>query len=339
MPNVHRFTLVTRLAWFAHLTRFIHLVRTVSLVAALLPLVALAQQWPTQPVRIVVPYAAGGSADNLARALGVELAHELGQPVVVDNRPGAAGTLGTSMVAREKPDGYTLLLTDTSHVMTPNLSPMPYDALKDFDPISMVVSAPMVLFVNPNFRAQTIQEYVALSKAHPDQYNLASGGTAADLVAELFKQQTGTAITLVPYRGGGQAIIDLIAGHVESMVAAPGTVMPYISSGAVRALATTGAQRSSALPDVPTLAESGIPGVVVSQWFGLFAPAGLPAHVQAPLQAAVIRALHAPALQTRFRALGLEVSDMTDPEQFAVQIQADAHRWARVVANRKLNTP
>jgi len=328
----------SRRQWFKHLSRVSAPLSLIATAVAITtaPLRAAAQSWPTQPVRIVVPYAAGGSADNLARALGVELARDLGQPVVVDNRPGAAGTLGTSLVARERADGYTLLLTDTSHVMTPSLQAVPYDALKDFDPIRMIVSAPQVLFVNPGFPAQTIQEYVALSRAQPDQYNLASGGTASDLAAELFKQQTGVAITLVPYRGGGQAMIDLVAGHVQSMIAAPGTVMPYIRSGAVRALATTGAQRSTALPDVPTMRESGIAGVEFSQWFGLLAPAGLPPQVKTTLAETVGRALQSSVLQTRLKALGLEASDVASPAQFAAHVQADAERWARVVAESKL---
>ncbi|MDE2413298.1 MAG: tripartite tricarboxylate transporter substrate binding protein [Comamonadaceae bacterium] len=308
-----------------------------ALAAAALPTFALAQKWPAQPVRIIVPYSAGGGSDNIARALGTELARELGQPVVVDNKPGASAMLGADLVARAAPDGYTLLLADMPHTITPSLYKTPYDALKDFTPVALIGSSPLVLAVNPRFKAQTVRDYVAMAKAQPGQINFASGGTgtATHLAGELLKQQTGTFITHIPYKGSGQAIADVVAGHTESMFASAPTVVPHIKSGALRALATTGAQRSPALPQVPTLEESGVKGVTVLHWFGLLGPARLPANVQSALQAAVARALATPALQTKLAALGLDLEPKT-AAQFGAQMEADVARWAQVVKERNI---
>ncbi|MCP4515782.1 MAG: tripartite tricarboxylate transporter substrate binding protein [Delftia sp.] len=267
--------------------------RLLILAAAALPGLALAQKWPAQPVRIVVPYTAGGGSDNIARALGTELSRELGQPVVVDNKPGASAMLGAELVARAAPDGYTLLLADMPHTITPSLYKTPYDALKDFTPVALIGSSPLVLAVNPKLKAQSVKEYIAMARARPGQINFASGGTgtATHLAGELFKQQTDTFITHIPYKGSGQAVADVVAGHTESMFSSAPTVIPHIKSGALRALATTGAQRSPALPQVPTMAESGVRGLTVLHWFGLLAPARLPPGIQTALHDAVARAM------------------------------------------------
>jgi tripartite-type tricarboxylate transporter receptor subunit TctC len=288
--------------------------RLLLLASAALPGLVLAQKWPAQPVRIIVPYTAGGGSDNIARALGTELSRELGPP-----------------------DGYTLLMADMPHTITPSLYKTPYDALKDFTPVALIGSSPLVLAVNPKFRAQNVKEYIALARARPGQINFASGGTgtATHLAGELFKQQTDTFITHIPYKGSGQAIADVVAGHTESMFASAPTVVPHIRSGALRALATTGAQRSPALPQVPTLGESGVRGLTVLHWFGLLAPARLPAGVQATLNDAVSRALATPALQARLQSLGLDLTPRT-PAEFGAQMETDAARWARVVKERNI---
>jgi tripartite-type tricarboxylate transporter receptor subunit TctC len=240
-------------------------------------------------------------------------------------------------VARAAPDGYTLLMADMPHTITPSLYKTPYDALKDFTPVALIGSSPLVLAVNPKFRAQNVKEYIALARARPGQINFASGGTgtATHLAGELFKQQTDTFITHIPYKGSGQAIADVVAGHTESMFASAPTVVPHIRSGALRALATTGAQRSPALPQVPTLGESGVRGLTVLHWFGLLAPARLPAGVQATLNDAVSRALATPALQARLQSLGLDLTPRT-PAEFGAQMETDAARWARVVKERNI---
>ena len=311
--------------------------RLLILAAAALPGLAPAQKWPAQPVRIIVPYTAGGGSDNIARALGTELSRELGQPVVVDNRPGASAMLGAEMVARAAPDGYTLLMADMLHTITPSLYKTPYDALKDFTPVALIGSSPLVLTVNPNFKAQSVKQFVALAKAQPGRLNLASGGTgtATHLAGELFKQQTGTFITHIPYKGSGQAIADVVAGHTESMFASAPTVIPHIRSGALRALATTSAQRSPALPQVPTLGESGVRGLTVLHWFGLLGPAGLPSGIQTTLHDAVARAMATPTLQAKLQSLGLELTPRTAAE-FGAQMETDAARWARVVKERNI---
>jgi tripartite-type tricarboxylate transporter receptor subunit TctC len=311
--------------------------RLLLLASAALPGLVLAQKWPAQPVRIIVPYTAGGGSDNIARALGTELSRELGHPVGVDHKPGAAAMLGAELVARAAPDGYTLLMADMPHTITPSLYKTPYDALKDFTPVALIGSSPLVLAVNPKFRAQNVKEYIALARARPGQINFASGGTgtATHLAGELFKQQTDTFITHIPYKGSGQAIADVVAGHTESMFASAPTVVPHIRSGALRALATTGAQRSPALPQVPTLGESGVRGLTVLHWFGLLAPARLPAGVQATLNDAVSRALATPALQARLQSLGLDLTPRT-PAEFGAQMETDAARWARVVKERNI---
>ncbi len=308
-----------------------------ALASTALPHIAFAQKWPAQPIRIIVPYTAGGGSDNIARALGTELSRELGQPVIVDNKPGASAMLGAEMVARAAPDGYTLLLADMPHTITPSLYKTPYDALKDFTAVAMVGSSPLILAVNPKLKAQTVQDYLAMAKASPGKLNLASGGngTATHLVGELMKLQTGVFITHIPYKGSGQAIADVVAGHIESMFTSAPTVVPHVKSGSLRALATTGTKRMTALPNVPTFEESGMKGLAVSHWFGLLGPAKMPASVQTALHDAVTRALKAPALQNKLESLGVDITPQT-PAQFATLMEADTIRWAKIVKERNI---
>ncbi len=300
------------------------------------PATALAA-WPAQPLRIVVPYSAGGSSDLIARALATEMGQELGQSVVVDNKPGASAMLGAELVARAAPDGYTLLLADMPHVINGSLYKTRYDAIKDFSAIGMVGTTPLVLVVNPKLPARTLQEYQALAKAQPGRLNLASGGngTTTHLMGELMKQRLGLFITHIPYKGSGQAMGDVVSGQIEGTFAtAPGAV-GYVKAGTLRALAVTSEKRMPVLPDVPTFEESGVSGLTVTHWFGLLGPARLPAEVQTALQQALARALTKPALQQRFAAMAVDITPATSA-QFVQRMEADSARWAKVIQDAKI---
>lgn len=300
------------------------------------PATALAA-WPAQPLRIVVPYSAGGSSDLIARALATEMGQELGQSVVVDNKPGASAMLGAELVARAAPDGYTLLLADMPHVINGSLYKTRYDAIKDFSAIGLVGTTPLVLVVNPKLPAKTLQEYQALAKAQPGRLNLASGGngTTTHLMGELMKQRLGLFITHIPYKGSGQAMGDVVSGQIEGTFAtAPGAV-GYAKAGTLRALAVTSEKRMPVLPDVPTFEESGVSGLTVTHWFGLLGPARLPAEVQTALQQALARALTKPALQQRFAAMAVDITPATSA-QFVQRMEADSARWAKVIQDAKI---
>ena len=300
------------------------------------PATALAA-WPAQPLRIVVPYSAGGSSDLIARALATEMGQELGQSVVVDNKPGASAMLGAELVARAAPDGYTLLLADMPHVINGSLYKTRYDAIKDFSAIGLVGTTPLVLVVNPKLPAKTLQEYQALAKAQPGRLNLASGGngTTTHLMGELMKQRLGLFITHIPYKGSGQAMGDVVSGQIEGTFAtAPGAV-GYVKAGTLRALAVTSEKRMPVLPDVPTFEESGVSGLTVTHWFGLLGPARLPAEVQTALQQALARALTKPALQQRFAAMAVDITPATSA-QFVQRMEADSARWAKVIQDAKI---
>ena len=229
---------------------------------------------------MIVPYPPGGSADILARAIGAKVGEGLGQPVVIDNRPGAGTIIGTEATAKSAPDGYTFMLgTVSSHAINPALNPkLPFDPVKDFTPLSLVASIPFAMIVHPSVPAKSVQEFVALAKSKPGQlnYSSAGNGTSNHLAGELLKSMAGIDLVHVPYKGSAPALNDLIAGQVSLMFDLVLTAAPHIKSGAARGLAVTGAQRSAVLPDLPTVAESGLPGYEVSAWFGIFAPAGVP---------------------------------------------------------------
>ncbi len=300
---------------------------------------AHAQAWPTKPIRIVVPFAAGGTTDILARALAPELQKALGQPVVIDNKPGAGGNVGADMVAKATPDGYTLLMgTVGTQSINPSLYPkMPYDAQKDFAPISLMAGVPNVLVVNPAKAAQygikDVKTLIAWAKAHPGRLNMASSGngTSIHLSGELFKTMTGTYMVHFPYRGSGPALLDLIGGTMDLMFDNLPSALPHIRSGKLTALAVTSAERSAALPDVPTVAEAGpVKGFEASSWFGLLAPAGTPAEVVNRVHAETARALASPALKERLQAQGAIPGNLT-PQQFGRFIADEATKWAKVV--------
>ncbi|MBI5259351.1 MAG: tripartite tricarboxylate transporter substrate binding protein [Burkholderiales bacterium] len=297
--------------------------------------------WPSKPVRIVVPFAAGGTTDILARALAPELQKAFGQPFVVDNKPGSGGNTGAADVAKSAPDGYTLLMgTVGTHAINAALYPkMPFDHVKDFAPVTLVAGVPNVLVLNPAFAQKygihTVADFTRVAKANPGKFNMASSGngTSIHLAGELFKSMTGTFVVHVPYRGSGPALIDLMGGSMDLMFDNLPSAMPHIKSGKLKALAVTSGSRSAALPELPTVEEAGgkeLKGYEASSWFGLVAPAGTPADVVSRLQQETAKALNSPALKERLQAQGAIPSGNT-PAEFAKFIAAETAKWAKVV--------
>ncbi len=295
---------------------------------------ALAQQYPTRPVRFVVPFAPGGSVDTLARTVGPRLADALGQQIVVDNRPGGNGDIGMLIVARAPPDGYTILLGYIANLaIAPSLyAKMPYDPVTDYAPVTQIATSPNVLTAHPSVQAKGLKELIALAKAKPGAVNFASTGVASvgHLTGELLNNLAGMKMTHVPYKGGGQAIIDLVGGHVQVMFSGFSAAMPHIKSGKARALAVTGARRSPALPDVPTIAEQGFPGVEATAWYGMLAPAGTPRPVVARLHGELVKVLKQPDVVQKLDALGFEIVAGT-PDAFAAYIKSEIKKWEKVV--------
>jgi tripartite-type tricarboxylate transporter receptor subunit TctC len=306
------------------------------LIAALVAVAACAsaQNYPNKPIRLVVPFPAAGTTDILAREVGQRLSVTLGQPVVIDNRPGAGGNIGADIVAKSAPDGYTLLMaTVGTHAINASLySKMPYDHIKDFTPVVLVAGVPNVLEVTPSLPVKTVADLIKLAKEKPGQINFASSGngTSIHLSGELFKSMAGVDMTHVPYKGSAPALVDLVGGQVQVMFDNVPSSIEQIKAGKLRAVAVTSAQRSPALPDVPTIAESGLPGFEASAWFGIVAPAGTPAAVVNRINADVNQWLHTPQAEEKLRAQGAIALGGT-PEQFAAHIRAETEKWAKVV--------
>jgi len=309
-----------------------------GLLPATLPVFAQGT-WPTKPVRIVVPFAPGGTTDILARAIAPELQHAFGQPFVVDNKPGAGGNVGTDAVAKSAPDGLNLLMgTVGTHAINQALYPkLPFDPIKDFAPITLVAGVPNVLVMNPAkaeaYGIRNVADLIKYAKANPGKLNMASSGngTSIHLSGELFKSMTGTFMLHFPYRGSGPALLDLIGGTMDLMFDNLPSAMPHIKAGKLKALAVTTAQRSAALPDVPTVAEAGpVKGFDASSWFGLLAPAGTPADIVNRIQQECARALATPAVKERLLSQGAIPGGNT-PQAFAAYIAAETKKWAAVV--------
>ena len=298
-----------------------------------------ATPWPEKPVTVVVPFPAGGSTDMVARAIAQHMGDKLGQNFVVDNRPGATGTLGAGAVKRAAPDGYTLLVSSLgAFVVAPHLlKSVPYDALKDFDYITVPVQAPNVLVAAPNQKARTVQEVIAQLKANPGKVSFASSGNGSSdhLSAEVFWQQSGTEGLHIPSKGGAPAINDLLGGQVEFSFQNVNAVLQHIRAGKLHAIAVTGDKRSPVLPDVPTLAEAGVAGAEVYSWQGMAAPKGLPAAVKKKLSDAAIAAMNDPAVKKRMLDQGLEIVAST-PEAFTAYQAREFARWKTVIETRKI---
>ncbi len=293
----------------------------------------LAQSYPSRTIRLVVPSSPGGGTDITGRILAQKLSEQLGQQVVVDNRAGAGTVIGNDIVAKSAPDGYTLLMGISTLAINPSMySKLPYDALSDFAPISQVVSAPNILTVHPSVPAKTVKEFIALAKAKPGSivFGSAGMGTSPHLSGELFKTMAKIDILHVPYKGSGQSVISLLAGEISASFPSVPTAIPYIKTGRLRGLGVTTSARTRALPDVPSIAEAGLPGYEATQWFGVLAPAGTPRPIVDHLYQEVSRALHAPDVRERLIADGAEPIGST-PEEFAVYIKSETEKWARVI--------
>ena len=295
---------------------------------------ACAQAYPAKPIRLIVPYPPGGSADILARAIGQKAGEGLAQPIVVENRPGAGTLIGTDALAKSAPDGYALMLgTVSSHAINPALnSRLPFDPLKDFTPILLVASIPFAMIVHPSVPARSVQEFIALARARPGQlnYSSAGNGTSNHLAGELLKSMTGIELTHAPYKGSAPALNDLISGQVSLMFDLVLTAAPHIKSGAVRGLAVTGKQRSAVLPELPTVAETGLPNYEVSAWFGIFGPAGLPHQVVQRLNGEFVNAMQQPELRQRLASLGADPLT-SSAEEFSAYLRSEIDKWAKVV--------
>jgi tripartite-type tricarboxylate transporter receptor subunit TctC len=308
-------------------------------VATSAPAAASVRDYPSAPIRIVVPFTPGGSTDILARAIGQKLTQAWGQPVIVENVPGAGGAIGAERVARAAPDGYTLLM---GHIGTlavnPSLYPkLPYDPVRSFAPVAWVARVPNVLVVHPSVPAKTVAELVALAKARPGTFNYGSGGngSAANLAGEYFNLRTGSQMVHVPYRGTAPAVTDLAGGQIQVMFTGAPAVMPQVKAGQLRALAVSSAQRMAALPQLPTVAESGYADFEADQWYGVVAPAGTPGAVVAKLNTAINQSLASPELAERLRSEGAEATPTT-PEAFGELIRREIGRWKPVIQSGRV---
>ena len=295
---------------------------------------AQAQSYPTKSIRLIVPFAAGGSTDALARAVGQKLGDNFGQQVIVDNRTGANGNIGTDMVAKANPDGYTLLMAfDATMVINPSAySKLPFDPIRDFAPITKVAALPLILVAHPSFPASNTKELIAYAKSKPG-INYSSSGHASTphLAMLMFAQRTGTQFTHIAYKGGGQAVIDVLAGQIPLLATAIPTVHAHIKAGKLKGITLTSAKRHASLPDVGTFAEAGITGFDVSAWYGLLAPVGTPKPVVIRIHDEVVKILATPEMKERFlTTIGGDPVGGT-PEQFAADIKSDIARWAKIV--------
>jgi tripartite-type tricarboxylate transporter receptor subunit TctC len=296
---------------------------------------AATHAYPERPVRLIVPYPAGGSGDVIARLIGQRLTASLGQAVIVDNRAGASGLVGTEIASRAAPDGYTVLLTTSTNAINVTLHPgLPYDVARDFEPVALLARGLQVLVVHPSIAATSLKEFVALVRARPSQLNYASSGsgTSGHLAMEVLKRAAGIDVTHVPYKGNAPALNDLIGGQVTAMFSNVVTVVGHVKGGRLRALGVSSVRRSVLAPDIPTIAESGFPGFEVIAWFGMAVPAGTPKTIVATLNAGVLGALAPAEAQERMLALGAEpVQDVKTPAQIAEFLKADIDKWRKMI--------
>ena len=297
--------------------------------------------YPDRPVRLIVPTPPGGAADTAARVIAPRLSEILGQQLVVDNRGGASGRIGGTMAARAAPDGYTLLALIATQITDAAVTRnVPYDLERDFAPISRTVTVPSVLIAHPSLAVKSTQELIALAKSRPGQIQFASGsvGGTSDLAMGLFQSMAGIRMISVPYKGVGPALVDVFAGHVPLMIGSLISALPHIKSGRVRALGVTSPRRSGAAPDIPTIAEAGLPGYAADTWSGLVAPAGTPREIILRLHSAVVQALQDPAISKRFVDDGADATPSNSPEEFAVFVRAELAKWTKVVNDAGLRS-
>ncbi len=305
----------------------------VSVALALVTSLVVAQEYPAKTIRLVVPFPPGGVADNMARAYSQELQKSWGQSIVVDNRPGAGTTIAADNVAKSPADGYTIYLTNIGHSSSAAFySKLPYDAEKDFAPVTILFDTPSILAATPSLPANNVKELIALAKAKPKEINFASAGngTASHLFAENLKVMAGIDIVHIPYKGTAPALVDLMSGAVHVIFEPMGTMLPHIRSGKLKSLGITTAKRVQAAPDIPTIAESGLPGFDMSTWYGILVPAGTPPAVIKKLHGELVRITRLPEMKERLTAQGAE-SVANTPEQFSVIIKNDIQRWSMLI--------
>ncbi|TCV02700.1 tripartite-type tricarboxylate transporter receptor subunit TctC [Paracandidimonas soli] len=323
-----------------HSTRISRFLRSSGLLALLMTCsLAGAQSWPDKPIRMVVPFPAGGATDVVARLIAQEASSQLGQQIVVENKSGAGGTIGAGEAARAAPDGYTILLTTSStHAISPHLfKSLPYDPAS-FTPIAHLADAASILLVTPSLPANSVQELIDLARQKPDELNYASSGngTIPHLTCASFLARAGVSMTHVPYRGTGPGLNDLIAGNIQVLCDSLPTGLPHVRSGKARALAVTGPERSPLAPELPTVAESGLPGYSSVTWFGLYGPAGLPQDIAVKLNEVFTKSVHQPDVTKRLRDLGIEPAKAGSPRQFADMVSADSERWGRIITESNI---
>jgi tripartite-type tricarboxylate transporter receptor subunit TctC len=299
---------------------------------------AQGETYPSRPIRLIVAFPPGGSVDSVARVIGPPLSAALGQPVVVENRSGASGNIGTELVARAKPDGYTLLIHTIPFVANVHLyKGMPYDPLKDFAPVSLLCSSPAVLIVNPSVPARSVAELLQLARAKPGalNYSAAGAGTNPHIAGELFNMLGNVDIVAVQYKGGGPALVAVLGGEVGITFQNISEAVPHVNSGRLRALGVTSLKRSAALPEVPTVAESGVPGYEFTTWHGVLAPSRTPREIVLPLNAKLASVLRSPEISARFAQLGLDVI-ASSPDEFSAHLKKELDKWGRVVRERHM---
>jgi tripartite-type tricarboxylate transporter receptor subunit TctC len=305
-----------------------------SLVALALPAAqALAQKsYPNKAIRMIVPFAPGGSNDIMGRLVAAKLTESMGQQVVVDNRPGASGIVGTDLAAKAAPDGYTVLVMSLTFTVNPSIrSKLPYDTEKDLVPVTLIASAPLILVVHPSLPVKSVKEFIAYAKANPGKLNFGSGGPGSTphLAGEMLKTMAGLEMTHVPYKGGGPALADLLGGQIQLMLENIPSTLPFVKSGKLRVLAVTSKKRSPTVPDVPTLDEAALKGYELTGWNGLFVPRGTPRAIVNQLHAETVKALAAPDVKERLAAMSAELGGES-PEKFAVFIKAEITKWAKI---------
>ena len=293
---------------------------------------AFAQNYPVRPIRLVIPYPPGGGADNVGRPIAQKLSEALGQRVIIDNRGGAAGIVGAEIVAKSKPDGYTLLDDSSSRAVNPALYRLPFDTLKDFAPIGMIVINPSILVVHPSLPVKTVGDLINLARARPGQIAFASSGvgSAPHMGAELFKYMAKVNMVHVPYKGGGPALADLIGGHVQLLFPNIASGLPHVRSGKLRGVAVTSLKRSRAAPQIPTVSESGLPGFELGEWNALFAPAGTPPEIITRLNTELNKVLRSPDIQERLFQMGAEPAPGS-PKELDDYVRKEIAKWAKVV--------
>jgi len=298
------------------------------------PVAVHAQAYPVKPVRMIVPFVPGGNTDIIGRVYAPKLSELLGQQIVVENRGGAGSTIGTELVARAAPDGYTILMVSAAHTINPAMiKTLPYDSVKDFTPVSIIADVPTAFVVHPSLPAKTVKEFLAIARARPGEinYSTAGRGTVGHLAAELLSSTAKIRLVHVPYKGTGQSMVDLVAGHVQMQLSSMPAAIQHVRTGRLRMIAQTGKQRSGAAPEVPTMEQSGLPGFVVSSGFGMLAPAGTPRPIIDRIHSALVKALNDPAVKENLAKQGAEIVAST-PEEYDRFNRAEIAKWLKVAA-------